>query len=88
MIRNLKLQKAIIAIVLGVVALVLYLVLAEQKNEASKYFLDAAGVLFMLGAFMFLYPIVFSKKDSSGCVELDPKLHPNVKADEPATLPD
>jgi drug/metabolite transporter superfamily protein YnfA len=86
MIRILKLQKAVVAIILGVIALVAYKVLVEQKNEASKYFLEAAGVLFIVGAFMFLYPILFSKKDRAGCIELDPELHSSSKADEPSTL--
>jgi drug/metabolite transporter superfamily protein YnfA len=88
MIRILKLQKAVIAIILGIIALVVYKVLVEQKNDSSKYFLSAAGVLFIIGALMFLYPILFAKKDRAGCVELDPELDPDAKSDEPSTLPD
>lgn len=88
MIRILKLQKAIFAIILGVIALVVYKVLVEQKNEASKYFLEAAGCLFMLGALMFLIPILFSKKDNAGCVELDPQMQSDDKLDDSSTLPD
>lgn len=88
MIKILKLQKAVIAIILGVISLIVYKVLVEQKNEASKYFLTAAGILFMVGAIMFLIPILFSKKDSAGCVELDPELKSETQVDEASTLPD
>jgi drug/metabolite transporter superfamily protein YnfA len=86
MIRVLKLQKAVIAIILGVIALVVFKVLFEQKNDASKYFLEAAGALFIIGALMFIYPILFSKKDRAGCVELDPELQEKSESDESSTL--
>jgi uncharacterized membrane protein YobD (UPF0266 family) len=88
MIRILKLQKAVIAIILGIISLVIYKVLVEQKNEIRKYFLEAAGLLFIASAFMFLYPILFSKKDRAGRVELDSELDPNAPKDEPSTLPE
>jgi drug/metabolite transporter superfamily protein YnfA len=88
MIRILKLQKAVFAIVLGIIALVIYVVLVQQKDEMSKYFLEAAGVLFILGALMFLYPILFSKKDNAGRVELDSELDPNTDTEEPSTVQD
>jgi len=88
MIKILKLQKAVILIILGIIALVIYKVLVEQKNDSSKYFLEAAGLLFVVGAFMFLYPILFAKKDRSGKVELDPELDPDARPDKPASLAD
>jgi len=88
MIKILKLQKAVILIILGIIALVIYKVLVEQKNESSKYFLEAAGLLFVVGALMFVYPILFSKKDRAGCVELDPEIDPNANADDQASLPE
>lgn len=67
-----KLQKALIAILLAVVALVVYL-MSDEDNSWSKYLLEFSGFLFMLGGFLFLYPILFSRKDKEGCVELDPE---------------
>jgi drug/metabolite transporter superfamily protein YnfA len=77
MIKVLKLQKAVIAIILGIILLVVFFILREQKSENAVYFLEATGVLFILGALMFLYPILFSKKDDHGSVQLDPRLDPN-----------
>jgi drug/metabolite transporter superfamily protein YnfA len=88
MIKILKLQKAVILIILGIIALVVYKVLVEQKNESSKYFLEAAGVLFMVGALMFLYPILFSRKDKAGNVELDPEIDPEAGKDGTAPVAD
>ncbi|WP_316742480.1 isoleucyl-tRNA synthetase [Pedobacter antarcticus] len=67
-----KLQKAVIAILLAAVALVVYL-MSDEDNSWSKYLLELSGFLFMLGGFLFLYPILFSRKDKEGCVELDPE---------------
>jgi hypothetical protein len=72
MIKTMKLQKAVIAILLAVVALVVYLI-SDEDNSWSKYLLELSGFLFMLGGFLFLYPILFSRKDKEGCVELDPE---------------
>ncbi len=83
MIKVLKLQKAVIAIILGIIALVVYLLIREQKSDVAIYFLEAAGLLFIVGALMFLYPILFAKKDSSGAVQLDRTLHAE-KPDEEA----
>jgi drug/metabolite transporter superfamily protein YnfA len=77
MIKVLKLQKAVIAIILGIILLVVFFILREQKNENAIYFLEATGVLFIAGALMFLYPILFAKKDDYGSVQLDRNLDPN-----------
>ena len=78
MIRVLKLQKAVIAIILGIVALVVYFLLREEKEDVAIYFLEAAGLLFILGALMFLYPILFAKKDGNGSVQLNSEIDPGV----------
>ena len=72
MIRVMKLQKAVIAIILGVIALVAYILMSAKDIEWSKYVLKASGLFLMLGALLFLYPILFARKDKEGCVELDP----------------
>jgi hypothetical protein len=71
MIRVLKLQKAVIAFLIGVLALIAYKIMSVKEMDFSIYFLEGAGLFFMLGAVMFIYPILFSKKDKEGCVELD-----------------
>ncbi|MES2458168.1 MAG: isoleucyl-tRNA synthetase [Bacteroidota bacterium] len=74
MIRILKLQKAVIAFILGVVALVAYRIMSENKLESSRYLLTLSGILFIAGALMFLYPILSAKKvKEEDCVELDPE---------------
>jgi len=88
MIKILKLQKAVILIILGIIALVIYKVLVEQKNDSSKYFLEASGLLFVVGALMFLYPILFAKKDRTGKVELDPEIDPEANTNEAEPIAD
>lgn len=83
MIKAMKLQKAVIAIILGVLALVAYLIMDANDVSWSKYVLEGSGLLLMLGAFLFLYPILFARKDREGCVELDPEA-PLSKAPETA----
>lgn len=78
MIKVLKLQKAVIAIILGILSLVVYLILREQQEDVAIYFLEAAGLLFILGALMFLYPILYAKKDANGAVQLNPEIDPNL----------
>ncbi|HKG05992.1 MAG TPA: hypothetical protein VKB19_06025 [Pedobacter sp.] len=74
MIRILKLQKAVIAVVLGVLAIVAYRIMSEHEIAASKFMLPISGILLMAGALMFLYPILTAKKvKQEDCVELDPE---------------
>eukprot|EP01132_Coremiostelium_polycephalum_P014673 gene14673-17794_t len=73
MVKVLKLQKAVVAIVLGILALIAYKVMSINRMDSSIYLLEAAGLLFVVGALMFLYPILFGKKDKEGNVELDPE---------------
>jgi hypothetical protein len=48
------------------------MILSARDIEWSKYVLEASGLFLMLGALLFLYPILFARKDKEGCVELDP----------------
>ncbi|WP_342329567.1 isoleucyl-tRNA synthetase [Pedobacter sp. FW305-3-2-15-E-R2A2] len=73
MIKVLKLQKAVMAIVLGIIALIAYKVMDVKHLESSIYMLEFAGLLFVTGALLFLYPVFFAKKDKDGNVELDPE---------------
>lgn len=73
MIKVLKLQKAVMAIVLGIIALIVYKVMDVKHMESSIYMLELAGFLFITGALLFLYPVFFAKKDKEGNVELDPE---------------
>ncbi len=73
MIKVLKLQKAVFALILGVIALIVYMILDARKVAWSNYMLETSGLLLMLGALLFFYPILFSRKDKEGCVELDPE---------------
>nr|WP_294873291.1 isoleucyl-tRNA synthetase [uncultured Pedobacter sp.] len=82
MIKILKLQKAVIAFILGVLALIAYKVMSANKMESSNYMLSFAGILFIAGALMLIYPILFAKKDKEGCVELDPELQEEMVAAE------
>ncbi|MCX2450622.1 isoleucyl-tRNA synthetase [Pedobacter sp. PLR] len=68
-----KLQKAVFAIILGVIALVVYIILATNDQPAGIYALEIAGLFFMIGAILFLYPLWTAKEDERGNVELDPE---------------
>ncbi|HMI01411.1 MAG TPA: hypothetical protein VK541_02965 [Pedobacter sp.] len=80
MIKILKLQKAVIAFILGVGALIAYRIMSENRATSANLMLTLAGILFVAGALMFLYPILFAKKDKEGCVELDPEKQEEVMA--------
>ncbi|MNR19450.1 hypothetical protein D3C85_1362430 [compost metagenome] len=73
MIKVLKLQKAVLVIILGIVALIAYKVMSVNDMDSSIYVLELSGLLFVTGALLFLYPIFFAKKDKEGNVELDPE---------------
>jgi len=72
MIKKLKLQKAVLVLVLGVIALGVYQWMYLRKMSSSVYALEAAGLLFMAGALLLLYPVFFAKKDKEGKVQLNP----------------
>lgn len=74
MIKDLKLKKGVIAIVLGIVVLVVAKVMEAYKVSGNQLVLAVSGVLLIVGALIFLYPILFAKKaDKDGKnVELQP----------------
>nr|WP_199076625.1 isoleucyl-tRNA synthetase [Pedobacter sp. ASV19] len=71
MVKVLKLQKAVIVIILGLLLLIPYKVMSINRMDSSIYFLEASGALLIIGALMFLYPILLGKKDKEGNIELD-----------------
>lgn len=82
MIKHLKLTKAIVAIALGIVALVAAKIMEAYKVNGNQILLAISGVLFIIGALIFLYPILFAKKaDKDGKnVELKPVAKDPVEA--------
>lgn len=67
MIKILKLQKAVYAIVLGIIALIISQIMSSNDTKGSSFVLGVSGVLLIIGALMFLYPILFAKKvDTEG----------------------
>ncbi len=74
MIKKLKLQKAVFLIILGVIAVISAQIMYSKDIDGAQFVLGIAGALFIIGALMFLYPILFAKKiDVDGeKVELKP----------------
>jgi membrane protein CcdC involved in cytochrome C biogenesis len=74
MIKVLKLQKAVIAIILGVVALIIAQIMSSKHVAGSNYALAISGCFLIIGALIFLYPILFAKKvdNEETKVELKP----------------
>lgn len=74
MIKHLKLTKAIVAMVLGIVALIAAKIMEYYRMDGNHLVLGIAGALFICSALTFLYPILFAKKaDKHGkSVELKP----------------
>lgn len=74
MIKHLKLTKAIVAIVLGIIALIAAKIMEANRADGNQILLTISGVLFIVAALIFLYPIIFAKKaDKDGKkVELKP----------------
>ncbi len=87
MIKHLKLTKAIVAIALGIVALIAAKIMESNRVDGSQVLLAISGVLFIGGALIFLYPIVFAKKaDKDGRnVELKPAAKEPVEVEEIAS---
>lgn len=73
MIKILKLQKAVYLIILGVIGSIAYKVMEANKIESGIYVLKLSGMLFLIGALWFLYPILFAKKVNDEEVQLDPE---------------
>jgi len=84
MIKVLKLQKALVAFILGAVALVAYIIMENNEEESGRAMLTISGILLMAGALMALYPILFAKKDKQGKVQLDAEKHEEMVAEEEA----
>ncbi len=84
MLKVLKLQKAVFAIILGILALGAAQIMSKNKVDGSNLVLALSGALLVIGALLFLYPILFAKKvDSEGeNVELKP-VGKEVEDDEP-----
>jgi hypothetical protein len=62
MIKVLKLQKAVYAIILGVLSLIIAQVMSSHRVTGSSYVLGLSGMLLIIGSLLFLYPILFAKK--------------------------
>ncbi len=62
MLKVLKLQKAVYVIILGILALVVAQIMSENKANGSNFVLGVSGAFLIIGALMFLYPILFAKK--------------------------
>ncbi|MCZ4245278.1 isoleucyl-tRNA synthetase [Pedobacter punctiformis] len=82
MIRLLKLQKAVFVIIAGVLSFIAYKIMDANEVKGAIYFEMLAGVLLIVGALWFLYPILFAKKDEDGNAEIltDPTIE--IKEDE------
>lgn len=74
-------------IILGFLALIAYRIMVAKELDSSIYLLQLAGLCFLVGALMFLIPIVFAKKDKSGKVQLDPEKK-GLEESAAADLPD
>jgi uncharacterized membrane protein HdeD (DUF308 family) len=62
MIKVLKLQKAVYAIVIGILTLIAAQIMLNYKVNGSDFVLALSGVFLIIGALLFLYPILFAKK--------------------------
>lgn len=73
MIKVLKLQKAIIAIILGIICLIVAQVMSSNRITGSSYLLGLSGFLLIIGAMLFLYPVLFAKKVNNDGDEVELK---------------
>ncbi|WP_316813605.1 isoleucyl-tRNA synthetase [Pedobacter heparinus] len=80
MIKVLKLQKAVYAIILGILGLIAFKIIEPSNSAASVWVLKISGLLFLVGALWFLYPILFAKKVNDAEVQLDPEKQPERTA--------
>lgn len=74
MIRYLKLKKAALFLLIGVLAFIVSRVLASKRIDGDNVALAISGGALILGALLFLYPILFAKKigDDGDKVKLKP----------------
>ncbi|ACU02649.1 hypothetical protein [Pedobacter heparinus] len=82
MIKVLKLQKAVYVIILGIIGLIAFKIMEPSNSAASVWVLKVSGLLFLIGALWFVYPILFAKKVNDDEVQLDPEKQPETT--EPA----
>ena len=84
MLKVLKLQKAVYIIILGILALVAAQIMSERKVDGSNLVLGISGAFLIIGALLFIYPILFAKKvDAEGeKVELQPVAKEGVVEEE------
>jgi len=84
MIKLLKLQKAVLVLVLGILSFIAYRVLSAYEVSWARYMQILAGILVMVGALWMLYPIVFAKKDKEGNAEIitDPTVEVPIEEEE------
>ncbi|MEE1884003.1 isoleucyl-tRNA synthetase [Pedobacter flavus] len=71
MIKKLKIQRGIWVIVLGLISLIIHYLITLNDTNNTQFALGTAGVLFIAGSIMLLYPIIIAKKDKDGIVQLD-----------------
>jgi len=62
MIKRLKLKKAVYLILLGILTFLAAQLLKAQNMRGADFLLGVSGACFILGALLFLYPILFAKK--------------------------
>lgn len=74
MIKQLRLKKAVIIVILGIVGFVVAKIMEANRVEGRSIVLGISGGLLILGSLLLLYPILFAKKvDNDGKkVELQP----------------
>ncbi|MCZ4223653.1 isoleucyl-tRNA synthetase [Pedobacter rhodius] len=84
MIKLLKLQKAVLVLILGVLSFIAYRILDAYEVSWARYMQMLAGVLVMIGALWLLFPILFAKKDNDGNAEIitDPTVEVPVDEEE------
>ncbi len=84
MIKLLKLQKAVFLIAAGILSFIISKVMDANNIKSSIYLKELSGVLLIVGALWFLYPILFAKKDKDGNAEIltDPTVELPAEEDE------
>lgn len=87
MIKILKLQKAVYVIILGIMGLIAFKIMEPSNSAASIWVLKISGLLFLVGALWFLYPILFAKKINDEEVQLDPEKQTETAASTTTNQP-
>ncbi len=84
MIKQLRLRKAVIIVILGVVALIIAKIMEANRVDGISIVLGISGGLLILGSLLFLYPVLFAKKvDTDGKkVELQPVAKERTESEE------